>query len=528
MTSPFFPAVLRMQRVKKEVLLCAAAWVLAAASGPAWGGGRKVTAEVLETLFGKPAVPVPVVSSSPQVDGKLDDAAWKDVPRCSLTLNTGKGSPHHRTWFKVVSDRENLYICLWCAESRMDRLVCAVKKTDGPLWADDSVEVFFDPGHTEGFSYAHLIVNPAGVAYHARAGKKAWNPPSLKIAPFRAEDAWGLEMRIAFKDLVDGPVPRLWGFNVMRMRRPKPGDVDFTELKGEALKKVLDGMEPEESAWSPTLMRTSHVPSRFGHLYLAGGEKEDGMIARYRAGKSLKPPGRFPVRARDINRLMGAPTVMVPVVEKGPVVDGELDDPAWKGLPELRLLVNRGGGEPVHKTVVKMVTDRENLYFCYKCFDSEMEFLVADAVEKGEVHWGEDTVEIFIDPYHTHRVTYYNIMINPLGSYRLAKNGFDRSWDPPSFVVKTALKKDHWTVECKIAFKDLLKDPADFPTVWSLNFIRTRQPKFDKKFEDTAWAPTNQNASHIPEMFGHAYFELGKRIPRVVREFIKARDALVK
>ena len=101
-------------------------------------------------------------------------------------------------------------------------------------------------------------------------------------------------------------------------------------------------------------------------------------------------------------------------------------------------------------------------------------------------------------------------------------------WDPPSFKLKTGLYEDHWTAEFKIAFKDLLKDTKVFPTVWSLNLIRTRAKKFDKIYEDTAWAPTNQNASHIPEMFGHAYFELGTSIPKVVKEFIKTRDALVK
>ena len=137
---------------------------------------------------------------------------------------------------------------------------------------------------------------------------------------------------------------------------------------------------------------------------------------------------------------------------------------------------------------------------------------MADAVGKGNARWGEDTIEIFFDPYHTHQIKYYNVMINPVGAYTLSKNGFDKMWDPPSFKLKTGL----------------LKDTKVFPTVWSLNLIRTRAKKFDKIYEDTAWAPTNQNASHIPEMFGHAYFELGTSIPKVVKEFIKTRDALVK
>lgn len=488
----------------------------------------EVTEKTLCDLFGKPSRIVPAVDV-PELDGKLDDAAWQKAPRLVFSLNRGKGKPNQLTWAKVVSDKKHLYMCIYCVEPEMGKLIAGVRKTDGPLWSDDYIELFIDPGHTEGYNYYHFIINSKGVAFHARAGNKGWNPSTFRAVPVREKTAWGLEMKIAFSDLVEdaAKLPTLWGLNFMRYRQPKMGRVDFGSITKEQLKKYLASMESEETAWSPTRLLTSHAPSRFGQLYFKAGTVEDPTIKKFLAGESLKPTGRFPIRKQDISRLIGAPSVLVPNVDKGPVIDGDLNDKAWKNLEELEFSINVGGGTPKHKTIARLVTDNENIYICYKCFDSEMEFLIADEVGKGNARWGEDTVELFIDPYaRKETIKYFNMIFNPVGAYKLARSGFDYNWDPASFEMKTKREKDFWTLEMKLAFKDMLDDPKTIPCVWSLNLLRARQPKFDKVYEDSCWAPTNQNYSHIPEMFGHAFLEVGNSMPRVLTDYIKKRDSL--
>ncbi len=492
------------------------------------GFSAEVNVKNLTNLFGKPCQIVPSVNA-PKIDGKLDDAAWQKAPKLVFSLNRGKGKPNQLTWAKVVSDKENLYICTYCVEPEMGKLVADVKKTDGALWSDDYIELFIDPGHTEGYNFYHFIINSKGVAFHAKSGNKRWNPSTFRAVPVREKEAWGLEMKISFSDLVENTskLPKLWGLNLMRYRQPKMGRVDFGSITKEQLKKYLASMESEETAWSPTRLLTSKAPSRFGQLYFQAGTVEDALIRKFLAGESLKPKGRFPIRKQDINRLIGAPTVLVPKVKQGPVIDGDLNDKAWSESEELHFAINMGGATPKHKTFAKLVTDNENIYICYKCFDSEAEFLIADEVGKGNARWGEDTVELFIDPYaRKNAIKYFNMIFNPVGAYKLARSGFDYNWDPTSFEMKTKREKDFWTLEMKFAFKDLLDDPKTIPCVWSLNLLRARQPKFDKVYEDTCWALTNQNYSHIPEMFGHAFLEVGNSMPKVVKEYIKKRDSL--
>jgi hypothetical protein len=323
----------------------------------------------------------------------------------------------------------------------------------------------------------------------------------------------------------DGPLPKLWGFNAMRVRYPKMG----AEIpKGKDAVEYLRNMSFEETAWSPTLVKTSHVPYRFGQLYLQGGKKEDDILKRLASRKSLKPTGPFPVTVKNINRIFGGPSVLVPMVSKPPVIDGTLDDPVWKSAEPLTFASSDGGKAIAHNTIAKMVTDAKNLYLSFKCNEKEMDFLVADNTADDASYWGEDSLEIWLDVHHTEKVDFYYFGVNAIGSVMHCRNGFDRDWDPKGMKTKVGYAKDHWVVELKIPFADLFKDPRNVTALWGVNFNRCRPAKFDRRFEDSAWAPTRMGTAHVPERFGHAYFQAGKLVPKEVREFIKIRDSLVK
>jgi len=488
-------------------------------------GRAEIEPAALDTLFGAPSAIVPTIARAPRVDGNLDDDSWKEAERQLLVLNSGAGKPSQLTWFKAASDAEALYVAVSCGEERMDRLRASVRKTDGPLWSDDSVELLIDPGHREDFSYVHLIINPIGTVYHARAGDVAWTPHGVTLGTQRLQQAWTIEIRLPFRDLVDGgPVPKLWGFNLMRLRQPKVGAEIPTGAEAIA---YMRSMNAEESAWSPTLTRTSHVPYRFGQLYVRSGTREDDVLRRLQAGKSLAPRGPFPVSAANVSRIFGGPSVLVPVVTGAPAIDGDLRDSAWKKASQLPFSPASAGKKAVHPTVGRIMSDKENLYLAFDCSEKEMEWLVADETRNDAYNWQEDTIEIFLDVGHSQKVDYFFFAVNAIGAVMHARNGFDTTWDPAGMVTNVKHGENSWTVEMKIPFADLVRDPLRVPTLWGMNFVRNRQAKFDKVYEETAWAPTRTGTSHAPERFGHGYFQAGTGMPAQVRDFVKTRDALV-
>ena len=506
-----------MRKYSVYLLVVAAAPLLPAAA---------IEVETLEKLFGAPSLIVPTVAQPPKIDGSLDDPAWQKVEKSFMVMNNGKGKPKAATWLKAVSDTKSLYVAVHCQEDRMNRLRASVKETDGPLWSDDSIEMFFDPGHKEDFVYSQFIFNPIGTVYHTKAGDKSWNPETLEVACARLADAWTVELKIGFRELVpDGPLPRLWGFDALRVRWPKMG----SEVPADKEKAIefMRNLSFEESAWSPTLASTSHVPYRFGQLYIEAGKEEPKVLQRLAAKKSLKPEGDFPVTAQNLNRIYGGPSVLVPLVTGPPKVDGDVSDKAWARAAPLNFSPSQSLGKCLHRSIARMLSDRENLYLLFQCFEKEMEFLVADETRDDANYWTEDSLEFFLDVGHTQKVTYYHFGINAVGAASHSRNGFDGTWDPKGMEVKTKLAKDSWSVEVKLPFADLVKDPANMPTLWGVNFMRNRQAKFDKRFEETAWAPTRTGSSHVPERFGHAYFQVGKQMPREVADFVKVRDALV-
>jgi len=180
-----------------------------------------------------------------QVDGRLDEKAWKGATRLSLarTLD-GAGPASQPTAVLLLRDGETLLVGFRCAEPRMDRIRPGKTGTDLALWEDDSVEVFLG---TEG-GYVHLGVNVAGGTVDGRGKSDTWNLP-LRARTARGKDHWTAEMAVPLAKVAGGRPPKQWIANFNRTR--------YGSGAGE------------EFAWSPTFSGDSHAPARFGRLVLA-------------------------------------------------------------------------------------------------------------------------------------------------------------------------------------------------------------------------------------------------------------------
>ncbi len=213
-------------------------------------------AQGIAKRFGDPAVYVPMTARPPKIDGTLDEIEWKTATAFSFRFMDGSDQePSQKTVGRLLCDTQNLHLAFECLEQDPAGIKADVKNHDGPVWQDDDIEIFLEPAHQHSFKYFQIAVNARGVTFEAlNKRNRSWNP-ECTVKTRIAADRWIVEMSIPFKELrlAPGKIPALWGANFYRVRQCREGAVG------------------EETSWSPTQARTSHVPSRFGHIYLEVG-----------------------------------------------------------------------------------------------------------------------------------------------------------------------------------------------------------------------------------------------------------------
>ncbi len=158
------------------------------------------------------------------IDGKLDEADWKNADSISGFKRASDGKPaENQTFVRIVHEPENIYFGIEAMEPLPDKMLNAVKEHDGEVWRDNTLELMIT--HPDlGNAYYHLIFNAAGVCYDRFV--KPGNPPDAKFnANAEAKtsilkDRWILEVRIPTAPLgekcFDG---QAWKVNVLRSRK---------------------------------------------------------------------------------------------------------------------------------------------------------------------------------------------------------------------------------------------------------------------------------------------------------------------
>lgn len=264
---------------------CTAGADVGAGAAVAPGSGAGELAQV-RRQFGPPVMRVPRPTAAPTIDGKLDDAAWKQADPVKLGFLTGRWeTPTQPAEARVLADEQAIYFAVKCFEAEMDKVVAAGDSRDGALWSGDTVEFFLDPGHTQRrHNYHHVIINPRGLVYDGK-GKdaKAWNA-AIQAKAGTFPGGWCVEAAVPMKDLgVAGAVPKVWGLNVNRQRLELGEVAPVRGITSTAvrLKEPEKYREGEDTSWSPTYCHSSHIAQRLGHAVLEVGTVE------------VKPPERL-------------------------------------------------------------------------------------------------------------------------------------------------------------------------------------------------------------------------------------------
>ena len=156
----------------------------------------------------------PRAAEPPEIDGRLDDAAWTKALRLAdFTRPSSKQPPAKPVDVRLCFDSRALYVAFVCAEPEPKRIRARATVENDDVWKDDCVEVWVRSTDAA-LECDQFIVNTLGTRQSVRRRQRrdaaAWKPTWRPAARVEAK-RWVVEMRIPFTDL--------------EMAAPKPGDM---------------------------------------------------------------------------------------------------------------------------------------------------------------------------------------------------------------------------------------------------------------------------------------------------------------
>ena len=258
--------------------------------------------QLAHVTCGRAAAPI-------EVDGDLDKAAWRDVPRSPRFVDMVSGEPAlYETRVACQWDDEHLYVAYWAEEPQVR---ASLAERDSFIWNDNDIELFVAGDDC----YYELEINAFGTVYEAlfvwqdalrrgsRFERAGLDPLSRKVdmlAGFQDRSRYGKHprgRRFAFLDFdlagletavkVDGRIndpsttDRGWTVEMAlpwrslallfdgRTLPPKEGETlrcDFSRF--EAV-RVHGKALPENPGWSlnPHGFYDSHIPESFSVVH---------------------------------------------------------------------------------------------------------------------------------------------------------------------------------------------------------------------------------------------------------------------
>src|SRR3569832_1530219 len=169
-------------------------------------------------------------------------------------------------------------------------------------------------------------------------------------------------------------------------------------------------------------------------------------------------------------------------VERGPKMDGTLDDPLWRQaepVGDFRQREPYEGHPATEITEVRILYTKSAIYFRILCKDARPKGIVATQLRRDISQSLDDYFEIVIDSRHDHRNAYV-FEVNPLGTQRDAlitdeqrsdsDDDGDPGWDG-IWVSEARINKDGWTATIEIPFSTV-NFISSTDVVWGLNFKR--------------------------------------------------------
>jgi len=183
--------------------------------GPAWD---ELSGRIRDFIDGTAVVTR--LATEPNIDGKLDEPAWQNLPVLKIThpcvthfkkedLLKFPGT------IRIGYDDKALYIAYHCVEENLSALNVRHEKRDSAVWDDDCADFVILPVGLSKDQFLHYIVNAAGVMYDAKgtgASSAEWTSgATVAVGHDTTAAAYVIEMAVPWSDFGRTPEPgEIW------------------------------------------------------------------------------------------------------------------------------------------------------------------------------------------------------------------------------------------------------------------------------------------------------------------------------
>ncbi|MHC4872938.1 MAG: DUF4838 domain-containing protein [Planctomycetota bacterium] len=239
---------------------------------------------------------------------------------------------------------------------------------------------------------------------------------------------------------------------------------------------------------------------------------KDNWLMLSRAARTEKDyylPLSSKIWNRFLNENENPKIISIPMLEKAPVIDGDITDEVWRDAPQFEISADKDSGDIVKNTSTgKIAYDKKFIYLSIVNNEPLME-KVADTITTHDGNiWEENDIELFFD-IENKRKGFRQIMSNTLGTvadFDLQTKGDNpKGWNSD---IKVSVKKnnDSWILEAAIPFKKLSKTGTTpkIGEIWGFNACRVSCT--GKKRAYSCWNPT-YGLFGKPERFGKIVFK---------------------
>ena len=126
------------------------------------------TSPPLREPAGKPSIRAIQVETGPTIDGQLDESVWLQAPAAGPLWQYDPATSEamsEKTLFRILYDKDYLYIGVWCYDSDPGAINARVMQRDNrSIYSDDYLYMALDTFHDQRNGYI-FVVNPNGARY---------------------------------------------------------------------------------------------------------------------------------------------------------------------------------------------------------------------------------------------------------------------------------------------------------------------------------------------------------------------------
>lgn len=160
---------------------------------------------------------------------------------------------------------------------------------------------------------------------------------------------------------------------------------------------------------------------------------------------TLKTPGKL-VTDKET-------TIGILQAKKPLQIDGLLTDDAWADAVTLGDFVYGRSSKPEVDTKVLVTYDSNNLYIAVVNGEPNTSSLVTNATGRDGKVWGDDSVEVYVDPENKKQRDYYGFFVNAVNV--IYDRRHQESWNGEWTSATSVQNRRCWIVEMAIPFKTM-------------------------------------------------------------------------